>query len=111
LQSSPRNLPPRGKPVAGIALVLILVPGPGQCLRIGTLAEQRHQVVGIPTDLLLPFPAPAPPRDHGTAPASMRFREGILSEVSSSAEQQQCAIRHFSKRITDRLGQIAAPSA
>jgi hypothetical protein len=40
-------------------------PRPRQCGRIGALAIQGHQVVGIPKDLLLPSLALAPPGEHG----------------------------------------------
>ena len=63
----PLNLP-HGKPVPRVAVVLILMPGPRQGGRIGPVAEQGHEVVGVPDDLLLAFLAPAPPGEHGTIP-------------------------------------------
>lgn len=55
------NLPTHRKPVAGIGAVLVLVAGSGHSGRIGAVAEQGHQVVGVPENLLLAIPAPVPP--------------------------------------------------
>ena len=64
LPDSPGNLPTHGKPVAGIAADLILVPSPSNGFRIGAVTEQRQEVVGISDDLPLTFLAPAPPGQH-----------------------------------------------
>ena len=81
------NLPPHGKPVAGIGAGLILVPGSGQPLGIGGVAKQGHEIVGVPRlYLLLPFFASAPPGEHRTDPALSRFREASLSEARRIAK-------------------------
>jgi hypothetical protein len=96
----PRNLPLHGKAVAWIALNLILMPGSSQCLGTGAVAKQRHQVIGVPVDLLLAFQVMVILKsdvlvDESEASARLRSLRLLCSEHRASETSLRVPRRHL----------------